>query len=118
MADGETKVTHEIILSGVGKFFKNVRGLFYTREGTPIRAGLGVNGAADLIGFVPVKITPDMVGRTVPIFASIEVKKTGGTIQENQNDWVDAVRRNGGIACVAKNTETVKKVIDEWKNKA
>lgn len=112
MASKETRIAHDIILNAGAKLFKNVRGMFYTRTGTPIKAGLGCNGAGDLIGFLPVKITPEMVGKTVAIFMSVEVKTETGKIKPDQLLWVDAVKKSGGIACIARNVEDVKKCVD------
>lgn len=111
MASGETKIVHDIILGCGAKLFKNVRGTFFTRDGRPIKAGLGANGASDLIGFKTVTITPDMVGRDVAIFCAIEVKTETGQVKKEQHMFIEAVQKNGGIAGVARNLEDAKKLL-------
>lgn len=77
----------------------------------PVRFGLGNDSAkmnavmksSDLIGITPVVITADMVGQTVGVFTSIEVKRPGwrwaGTKREiAQNAWIEMVKSLGGIA--------------------
>jgi hypothetical protein len=58
--------------------------------------------AADLIGWRSITITPDMVGTTVAIFASIEVKTPTGRVSPQQQAWMAVVQGAGGIAGVAR----------------
>lgn len=118
MAAGETSVTNDIMLalskSGC-TVFKNVRGLFLTLDKKrKVRAGIQMDGASDLIGFTRVKITQDMVGRTLPIFTAIEVKtpapnKTYASTE--QLDFIKAIKENNGIAGVARSPEDAKKIL-------
>lgn len=62
-----------------------------------IRYGLQP-GSADLIGWTPVVITPDMVGQTVAVFTSIEAKTENDRISDDQIKWWKNVRKAGGIA--------------------
>jgi hypothetical protein len=41
----------------------------------------------DLIGFEEVKITPDMVGKTVAVFKNIEIKGRGDVAKSGQKRW-------------------------------
>lgn len=66
-----------------------------------LHAGLGT-GSSDLIGFVPVTITPEMVGRKVAIFASVEVKTDTGRASDEQLAWIAAVENMGGVAGIAR----------------
>jgi hypothetical protein len=59
-------------------------------------------GSADLIGWRSITITPDMVGTTVAIFASIEVKTPTGRVSPQQQAWMAVVQGAGGIAGVAR----------------
>jgi hypothetical protein len=69
------------------------------RNARPFHAGF--EGLSDLGGFVPVEITPDMVGSTVAVYAQVEVKAGAATSKE-QAAWIDLVNANGGRAGVAK----------------
>lgn len=77
----------------------------------PLHAGL-VKGSGDLIGWRTVEITPDMVGQRVAVFASIEVKGTGGKPRPEQLTWLDNVRAAGGIACIAYSVEDARKAFN------
>lgn len=68
----------------------------------PLHAGLCV-GSSDLIGFKPVKITPDMVGKTVAVFTAVEVKTPTGRASKEQLNFIDRVKQAGGNAGVARN---------------
>lgn len=69
------------------------------RKARPFHAG--VNGMSDMGGWVPVEITPDMVGSTVAVYAQIEVKVNTSASKE-QRAWIEAVNAAGGRAGVAR----------------
>lgn len=77
----------------------------------PFHAGL-VKGSSDLIGWRSMTITPDMVGRRVAVFASIEVKSAAGRLSDDQRRWLEIVRAMGGIACVARDEATAVAAMD------
>lgn len=60
-------------------------------------------GSSDLIGWAPVLITPDMVGQTLPVFASVELKTDTGRLRPEQIVWLDTMRAIGARAGVARN---------------
>jgi len=62
-------------------------------------------GSSDLIGWKSLIITPDMVGRRIAVFLSIEVKRPGQKPKPHQKAWLDAVNHHGGIAIVATDPE-------------
>jgi hypothetical protein len=82
------------------------------KNARPIHAGL-CDGASDLIGWRSVKITEEMVGRSVAIFASIEVKTSTGRLLKSQRAFLEAVERSGGVAIVARSVEDALRGIDE-----
>ena len=49
--------------------------------------------------------SPEMVGSTVAVFTSIEVKTPTGRLRPEQQQWLDAVQAAGGIAGVARSVE-------------
>lgn len=59
-------------------------------------------GAGDLIGWKEVVITPDMVGKKIAVFTSVEVKSLNDRMSPAQNKWHDIVRQSGGISKIAK----------------
>ena len=86
------------------RLFRNNTGTLRDANGRPVQFGLA-RGSADLIGWSSVTITPDMVGQTVAVFTSIEVKSAAGRLRPEQQQWLDAVSAAGGIAGVARSVE-------------
>ena len=73
-----------------------------------------VVGAADLIGWRSITVTPDMVGTTVAVFTSVECKATDGRPTQDQRRWRDSIIAAGGIALVANNPAEAVSKIDAW----
>jgi hypothetical protein len=90
--------------------FKNVSGLFYTKDGRPIKAGM-MNGFSDLCGWKTVKITSDMVGKELAVFVAIEVKTPTGKIRPEQKIFIETVKERGGIAGVCRSVEEAEKLV-------
>ena len=84
--------------TGDTRLFRNNVGIATTARGK-VRFGLHP-GSGDLIGWTRTKITGDMVGRTVAVFTSLEVKSADAKLRPNQRWWLEAVRAAGGIAAV------------------
>lgn len=76
-----------------------------------IRYGL-TPGSSDLIGWVSKIITPDMVGKRVAVFLAVEIKTPSGRLSEPQEVFIEAVRKHGGIAGVARSVEEAKKLVN------
>lgn len=55
-------------------------------------------GSSDLIGYLPVTVTPDMVGRTLAVFVAAEAKTEKGSVTSLQTAYLAAVRNDGGVA--------------------
>lgn len=100
----EQTIQQQICLAcstGDTRLFRNNTGVLRDQHGRPVQFGLA-KGSADLIGWRTVTITPDMVGTTVAVFLSIEVKTPTGRLRPEQQQWLDAVQAAGGIAGVAR----------------
>ena len=83
--------------------FKNVRGCFRSMDGERIvQAGLQPKGSGDLIGIRSVKITQDMVGKTIGQFVCIECKTSKGAIRPEQKNYIDFIQSKGGLAAVCR----------------
>lgn len=72
----------------------------------PIKFGLG-EGSSDLIGWKPIKITPEMVGRTIAAFTALECKSIKGRLSGPQKNFLAAVEKAGGIQGVIKDPEQI-----------
>lgn len=99
------------------KLFINTSGAFKDNTGRLVRFGLGhvrknqEFKSSDLIGFMPVEITPDMVGKKLPVFMAIECKKpdwkpTNSLREAGQKIFIDVVKNNNGIASFVNSVET------------
>lgn len=97
--------------------FRNNNGVLKDESGRPVRYGLAndsralnkVVKSADLIGGTEVTITPDMVGKTLLVFTSVEVKEEAfnGPIgkearerYEAQVAWANFINNLGGRAYI------------------
>lgn len=67
------------------------------KNARPLHAGLCI-GSGDLIGWKRVEITQEMVGETLAVFHSGEVKINDNKPTKEQLDWQIAVQKAGGIA--------------------
>ena len=106
------------------RLFRNNVGLGYmgtvAREEPPIivlrnyryvKYGLHV-GSSDLIGWKSIEITPDMIGKRVAVFASVEVKTETGKPTDEQKNWIDQVRKAGGIAGVVRSVDDAVRLLE------
>lgn len=88
-------------------------GLFYTREGSPVRVGLP--GMADSGMIVAVTITPDMVGKTIGVAVQPEYKTAGGQQSEAQRNWQRAVEQRGGVYRLVRCADDMERLINDVK---
>ncbi len=108
----EQTIQQEIRLAcsnGDTRLFRNNTGTLRDANGRPVQFGL-CKGSADLIGWKRVTVTEDMVGSTVAVFLSIEVKTATGRLRPEQQQWLDAVHAAGGIAGVARSVEDAQRL--------
>lgn len=117
MSNQETTIQQRIrlavgLLPDVRIFRNQVGSLPDPRTGRLVTFGLA-RGSADLIGWRTIEITPDMVGRRIAVFCSLEVKTATGRLTEQQRNWLDAVRRAGGIAGVVRSAADAQALLSE-----
>jgi hypothetical protein len=92
-------------------------GMYYVDAGSvilagarPFKTGLPV-GFSDLFGFTPVIITPEYVGRTLPIFSGIEVKTPTGRIRPEQEHFLHFLTENSCFAGIARSPEDAVRIV-------
>jgi len=106
LSNSETKIQQEIRLA-LGqrsdlRLFRNETGkLPDPRTGRWVQFGLA-KGSSDLIGFKTVKITPEMIGKEIAQFVSLEIKTERGKLSTIQQNWLQKVKSSGGIVGVAR----------------
>ncbi len=93
-----------------GRVISNNMGRVVLEDARPFHAGLA-KGSADLIGWQSITIAPDMVGRKLAVFTSVEVKGPKGRVTELQDNWARAVKEAGGFAGIARSVEDAEKLI-------
>ena len=111
----EQEIQNQIILAvsqGNSRLFRNNVGGAKLADGRWLNFGLH-KGSSDLIGWRTIKITPDMVGKKIAQFLSVEVKKLKGRVSTEQQNWIDVVNTHGGHALIARSAEQATKEINE-----
>lgn len=108
---------------GSGKPERLADGTVALRGGRPVTLGFGyadgkpVVGTPDLCGWTPVKITSEMVGKTLPVFTGIETKASnGGHKREGQINFVAQLQQSGGIAGFAASARQAVDIVEAWKS--
>ena len=115
--ENEVKDIVRMEADSLGHFlYRNQTGALQDKDGRWVRFGLAnesknlnkVLKSGDLIGIAPLVITEAMLGATVGVFVSVEVKKPGWIFgaskqDEGQEAWREHITRNGGFATVIDN---------------
>ena len=115
MSNAETTLQQQIRLAlgtqSDAKLFRNqVGSLPDPRTGRLVTFGLA-RGSADLIGWRSIVVTPDMVGRRIAVFTSIEVKTPTGRVRPEQQAWLGVVRGAGGVGGVARSVTDALQIV-------
>lgn len=104
--------TIRLALSDAGVLsFRNNVGAYKTDAGHYVRYGVGESGGSDLICATPVLITPEMVGQTLAVFTAIEVKTQTGKPTKKQLGFIEAIKRIGGFAGIARSSQEALNII-------
>ena len=66
----------------------------------------------DRIGYHITMVTPDMVGKQIAIFTSIEIKGPGDILDPGQIRWHNNIICHGGISEIWTESEIIKEIIE------
>jgi len=77
------------------------------RVARPLHAGL-CKGSSDLIGWRPIIITPEMIGRTIAQFTACETKYMDGVVSLEQSAFIKVVNDAGGCAFAPRSEDDIK----------
>lgn len=104
----------QIAVSDFGaRVFRNQVGTYQAPDGSWQKCGLMI-GSSDLIGWHKLKVTQEMVGTTLAVFTSIEVKTPKGRLTKSQGHWLREVKQQGGIAIVATDEREAVRQLDAF----
>ena len=93
--------------SGSGmRLFRNQCGRYQMPDGHWISSGLCV-GSSDLIGWTPVIVTQEMVGKPIAVFTAIETKVGKRETTPQQAVFLSRVQQAGGLAVIAREVDDV-----------
>jgi hypothetical protein len=90
-------------------FFRYQVGTFIAPDGSMVK--IGVEGVSDLIGIIPYTVRPEDVGRTIGVFAALEVKRPKGAVRKAQGPFLRTINRLGGIGAVVRSSEDAAAVV-------
>lgn len=97
-----------------GRVTDNKNGRMVIQGPRPLRAGL-IEGSSDIIGWTPINVTPEMVGRKIAVFTAIEVKTGKQTATAKQKNFLNRVYADGGMAGIAFTPEEAEAIIQRFK---
>lgn len=104
----------QVGLSVLGaRLLRNNVGKYEDKEGNWVQYGLCI-GSSDLIGWMPITVTQEMIGMKIAVFSAVEVKTETGRTTPEQVNFIEAVKRAGGIAVVARSLEDAESVIKNF----
>lgn len=84
------------------RLWRNNCGMLQDAQGRWVRYGVCNPGGSDLIGFTPVEIHQGHVGSTLAIFTAVEAKTGRLKPTQEQESFLRAVEKAGGIAKVVR----------------
>ena len=95
--------------------WRNNSGVFDDGRGGKVRTGLGV-GSADLVGILQIDhITTGggtRIGLNLGRFFALEIKTARGRTTDEQDQWLELVRRRGGFAAVVRSVQEAKQALE------
>ncbi len=87
------------------RLWRNNCGMLQDAQGRWVRYGVCNPGGSDLLGFTPYIVLASDVGRTLAVFTAIEAKTGRLKPTHEQESFLAAVERAGGIARVVREGE-------------
>lgn len=94
-----------------GEIHKLRNGDILIKNPRPVHFGLA-KGSGDGIGFYPLKINHSHLGKTLPIFTSMEFKSPTGKPSAEQIAWDTMIKQHNGISIITKSPLTADELQD------
>lgn len=100
----EVSILHYLKLKGIFAWKNDTTGIYSEKRGAFIKrhSKYHMTGQSDILGI--------FLGR----FLAIEVKKPGNYPTANQREFMESVRKHGGIAFVARSIKDVEESLKLW----
>lgn len=92
--------------------WRNNQGAYKDPKGYYIKYGVCNPGGSDLIGYMPLIITEEMIGVKMAIFTALEIKSISGRATQEQINFIDNVNKNGGISAIIRSVDDLDRVIE------
>jgi hypothetical protein len=99
-----------------GRLVRNRRGMATLPGGGRMPIGLAEPFIQDDVGYLPILITAEMLGRTLPVLCLIEAKTDSGVVEEHQQRCIEEMRAVGAIAGVARNLDDCELILQRWRD--
>lgn len=111
LSDESTRLLRNTVGFGwQGSNFTIRRGCLVAGAARAVSFGLGP-GTSDLVGPHSIIITPEMVGRRIAVFATIEVKEFGKYPTREQRQFLAAMTALGALAGVARSIDEARQIV-------
>lgn len=95
---------NNIAKAWVGEIIHQTKSEITLRYYRRLHSGL-FQGSSDCVGWYSVVVTPDMVGQRVALFCAVEVKTPTGRVKPEQQNFIDQVKKAGGIAGIVRSEQ-------------
>jgi hypothetical protein len=82
-------------LAWQGEIISKNNNVLHLRNPRPLKSGL-VIGASDLIGFLPIRITEEHLGKILAIFWANEIKTKNDKLSKEQLNFLQFIGESGG----------------------
>ena len=114
--NGETRIQNNALLA-VGQrpdvlAMRLQSGVFRAYDDPSKIVRVGQPGLPDTMMLVATEITPDMVGKTVPIAVAAEIKTARGRQSDAQRNWQRAFEARGGVYQLVRSPDEMIGLVD------
>lgn len=92
-------------------------GIFRSMDDPSRIVKVGTPGVSDSIAIVRVRISQEMVGKSLAVIAAAEFKTAKGKQREAQIKWQEAFEKRGGRYRLIRSPQQMKEFIDEVRTK-
>lgn len=129
MTESDSLKRIQLLSTGDTRLWRNQVGEYWTGEtqvtqlnGAPfvtirnarrVRVGIPGPGGSDLIGLKTVSIKPEHIGQNLAVFVAVEVKSKRGRVTLEQQNFINLIRRMGGLAIEARSPDDISFVLGQ-----